>query len=240
MDALEAVRPAAEAAGAGNHRNPACWRTSSQRAGHAACAARARRAHLPWTISGPAIPVVELSAKLSVRQDQDRPVVRARPRRRQSANAQAIVRSIVSLGSSLGVTDHCRGRRAPSASWAALRAAGCNEARVFCSAARGPMRRSSYSLRRSTAPMPPPRRKTQKRRWSPSTRTSRDEVRKGRRPLSRALVQMVGQRQSHAMAQRGLEEVCPLHRAGCCDCRRSSVPDRARGKWPTRSVWQWK
>ena len=79
MDALEAVRSAAETAGVGNHRNPAVGKEQPG-AGHAACAARARGAHLHGRFRHRLFQS-QLFAKLSVRQDQDRPVVRARPRR---------------------------------------------------------------------------------------------------------------------------------------------------------------
>ena len=74
----EAIRPAGQAAGTGNHRNAAAGKEQPG-AGHAACAARARRAHLDGRFRHRLFEP-ELSPQLSVRQDQDRPVLRARPR----------------------------------------------------------------------------------------------------------------------------------------------------------------
>ncbi len=75
----EAIRPAGAAAGARDHRDAAAGKEQPG-AGHAACAARARRAHLDGRFRHRLFEP-ELSAQLSVRQDQDRPVLRARPRR---------------------------------------------------------------------------------------------------------------------------------------------------------------
>ena len=75
----EAVRPAGEAAGTRDHRDAAAGK-EQRGAGDAACAARARRAHLDGRFRHRLFQP-ELSAQLSVRQDQDRPVLRARPRR---------------------------------------------------------------------------------------------------------------------------------------------------------------
>ncbi len=75
----EAIRPARQAAGTRNHRNAAAGKEQPG-AGHAACVARARRAHLDGRFRHRLFQP-ELSPKLSVRQDQDRPVVRERPRR---------------------------------------------------------------------------------------------------------------------------------------------------------------
>ena len=80
-DALKRRRPAADAARAGDHRNAAA---RQERAGDrdAARAARARRPHLDGRFRHRLF-VAELSAQLSVRQDQDRPLVRARHRRQR-------------------------------------------------------------------------------------------------------------------------------------------------------------
>ena len=75
----EAIRPAGHAARARDHRNAGAGKEQPG-AGDAACAARARRAHLDGRFRHRLFQP-ELSAQLSVRQDQDRPVVRARPRR---------------------------------------------------------------------------------------------------------------------------------------------------------------
>ena len=91
---VEAIRPAGDAAGAGNHRNPAAGKEQPG-AGHAACAARARRAHLDGRFRHRLFQP-ELSAKLSVRQDQDRPVVRARPRRQSATRRRSCARSSAS------------------------------------------------------------------------------------------------------------------------------------------------
>ncbi len=77
--ALEQTRAAADAARARNHRDAAAGE-GRPRARHAACAARARRAHLDGRFRHRLF-VAQLPAQLSVRQDQDRPFVRARPRR---------------------------------------------------------------------------------------------------------------------------------------------------------------
>ena len=75
----EAVGPAGQAARTRDHRNPAAGKEQPG-AGHAARAARARRAHLDGRFRHRLFQP-ELSAQLSVRQDQDRPVLRARSRR---------------------------------------------------------------------------------------------------------------------------------------------------------------
>src|SRR5882724_5551416 len=74
----EAVRPAGQAAGTGDHRNAAAGEEQPG-AGDAACAARARRADFDGRFRHRLFQP-ELLTQLSVRQDQDRPVVRARPR----------------------------------------------------------------------------------------------------------------------------------------------------------------
>ena len=75
----EALRPAGATAGARDHRDAAAGKEQPG-AGDAACAARARRPHLDGRFRHRLFEP-ELSAQLSVRQDQDRPVLRARPRR---------------------------------------------------------------------------------------------------------------------------------------------------------------
>ena len=54
-DALDAIRPAASAAGAGNHRKRCCWTTTEQVHRHAARAAASSACASRWTISAPAI-----------------------------------------------------------------------------------------------------------------------------------------------------------------------------------------
>ena len=79
MDALKQSGLPAQAAGTGDHRDAAVGKEQPG-AGDAACAARPRRAHLDGRFRHRLFQP-ELSQELSVRQDQDRPVVRARPRR---------------------------------------------------------------------------------------------------------------------------------------------------------------
>ena len=74
----EAVRPAGQAARTGNHRDPVVGEKQPG-ARHPACAARAWRAHFDGRFRHRLFQP-QLLAQLSVRQDQDRPVVCARPR----------------------------------------------------------------------------------------------------------------------------------------------------------------
>ena len=83
----------------------------------------------------------ELSAQLSVRQDQDRPVLRARPRLQPGLRRRSCVRSSASARASASPSRRKASRPRPKSSACAGRAA--TRGRASCSAARGPMRRSS-------------------------------------------------------------------------------------------------
>ena len=78
-----------------------------------------------------------------VRQDQDRPLLRARSRS-SNTDSQAIVRAIVSLGASLGITITAEGVETES-DLARLQAEGCDEGQGFLFSKARPPRRFSSS-----------------------------------------------------------------------------------------------
>ena len=114
VGALAASGLPADAAGARNHRSRADAEQRSH-ARHAASAARARRPHRDGRFRHRLF-LAELSAQLSVRQDQDRPLVSSAVSS-TATTARAIVRAVAGLASSLGMIDDRRRRRDANSNW---------------------------------------------------------------------------------------------------------------------------
>ena len=143
MDTLKQSGLPAQAARTRDHRDAAAGK-EQRGAGDAACAARARRPHFDGRFRHRLFQP-ELSAQLSVRQDQDRPVLRARPRRQSAMRRRSCVRSSASARASASPSRPRASRPKPNSAACATRAA--TKGRASCSAARGPMRRSSSLLK---------------------------------------------------------------------------------------------
>ena len=137
-DTLKQSGLPAQAPGTRDHGDAASGK-EQRGAGDAACAARARCSHLDGRFRHRLFQP-ELSAQFSVRQDQDRPVLRARPRRQPRRAGDRAFDHQPRQGP--GRHDHGGRRRDRGRSKLPAQRGLPRGRRAFCSAARGPMRRS--------------------------------------------------------------------------------------------------
>ena len=148
-------------------------------------------------------------------------------------DAQAIVRSIISLGMGLGVTITAEGVET-EAELSCLRAEGCHEGQGFLFSRARPNAEIVRLLQAQSGADPPRRQRCERATplWSPD----------GYHYLSRALalVQIVGQRQRHAMAQFGARKRVLYVENDASVALETQFRRVQFTKVSTRSVWQWK